>query len=62
MPQLAVYMKVNTQNKVCRNLKIIVSNCGTHHIQTVVPHAKEIENIWKIYFFYILLWYLKETS
>jgi len=21
MPQLAVYMKVNTQNKVCRNLK-----------------------------------------
>ena len=37
-------------------------NQATFHILNVVPHAKEIENIWKIYFFYILLWYLKETS
>jgi hypothetical protein len=35
MPQLVVNMKVNAQNKVDRNLKIIVSNCGTHHIQPV---------------------------
>ncbi len=35
MPQLAVNMKVNTQNKHCCKLKIIVSKCGTQHIQTV---------------------------
>ena len=32
MPQLAVNMKDSTQNKHYRNLKVIVSKCGTHHI------------------------------
>jgi len=47
MPQLAVNMKVNIQNKDCRNLK----NCRfkkrhapysnrSHHIQTVGGNAK----------------------
>ncbi len=39
MPQLVVNMKVNTQNTISRNLKIIISKCGTHHIKTVVLNA-----------------------
>jgi len=31
MPQLAVNMKDNIQNKDCRNLKINRFKCGPHH-------------------------------
>ena len=34
-------MKVNTQNKDCRNTKIVVLKCGTHHIHTVTAHIKK---------------------
>jgi len=37
MPQLVVNMKVAIYNKSSRDLKKIVSICGTHHIQTVRP-------------------------
>jgi len=40
MPQLVISMKVNTQNKHFSNTKIIVSEYGTHHIQTVMCKLK----------------------
>jgi len=38
MPQLVEYMKVNTQNKISRNLKNNRFKSGTHHIQNVTTH------------------------
>jgi hypothetical protein len=41
MPQIVVNMNIPVANIVYRNTKIIVSNCGTRHIQTVGQHAKK---------------------
>jgi len=41
MPQLIDNMKVTVLNENYCNTKIIVSNCGTHHIQTVWQKAKK---------------------
>jgi len=45
MPQLVVNMIDTVRNKHYRNTKIIVSKCGTQHIQTVRPHRRTIVRI-----------------
>jgi hypothetical protein len=41
MPQLIDNKKITVQNKIIVSRKIIVSNCGTHHIQTVASKPRK---------------------